>query len=192
VLATQNPIEQEGTYPLPEAQQDRFMFKILVDYPGFAEEYRIAETTTSSDAPPVSPVLGAQDLAAFQNLVRTVPVPPHGIVYAMRLVRATRVPAADTPEFVRNWVSWGAGPRAVQYLLLGAKTRAALEGRPFASVADIRAVAHPVLRHRILTNFAAESEGIRSDRIVDRLLEAVADDEASNVLPEDVRQAFRS
>ena len=192
VLATQNPIEQEGTYPLPEAQQDRFMFKILVDYPAFAEEYRIAETTTSAEAPPVSPVLGAQDLAAFQKLVRAVPVPPHAIVYAMRLVRATRVPAADAPEFVRTWVSWGAGPRAVQYLLLGAKTRAALEGRTFVTVEDIQSVAHPVLRHRILTNFAAESEGVRSDQIVDRLLEAVADDEASNALPEDVRQAFRS
>ena len=192
VLATQNPIEQEGTYPLPEAQQDRFMFKILVDYPGFAEEYRIAETTTSMDTPPVSPVLGAEDIAAFQRLVRAVPVPPHGIVYAMRLVRATRVPSADAPEFVRNWVSWGAGPRAVQYLLLGAKTRAALEGRSFATVADIKAVAHPVLRHRILTNFAAESEGIRSDQVVDRLLEAVADDETANALPEDVKQAFRS
>ena len=192
VLATQNPIEQEGTYPLPEAQQDRFMFKILVNYPDFAEEYRIAETTTSSEAPPVSPVISAQDIGLFQKLVRSIPVPPHGIVYAMRLARATRVPAADAPEFIRNWVSWGAGPRAVQYLLLGAKTRAALEGRHFASVADIKAVAHPVLRHRILTNFAAESEGIHSDQIVDRLLEAVADDEAANALPEDVKQAFRS
>jgi MoxR-like ATPase len=192
VLATQNPIEQEGTYPLPEAQQDRFMFKILVNYPAFAEEYRIAETTTSSEAPPVNAVIGGGDIADFQRLVRTIPVPPHAIVYAMRLVRATRVPAADAPEFIRNWVSWGAGPRAVQYLLLGAKTRAALEGRHFATVADIRAVAHPVLRHRILTNFAAESEGIRSDQIVDRLLEAVADDEAANALPDDVRQAFRA
>ena len=192
VLATQNPIEQEGTYPLPEAQQDRFMFKILVNYPDFAEEYRIAETTTSSEAPPVNVVISSADIQAFQKLVRAIPVPPHGIVYAMRLARATRVPAADAPEFVRNWVSWGAGPRAVQYLLLGAKTRAALEGRHFASVADIKAVAHPVLRHRILTNFAAESEGIHSDQIVDRLLEAVADDEAANALPEDVKQAFRS
>ena len=192
VLATQNPIEQEGTYPLPEAQQDRFMFKILVDYPAFGEEYQIAESTTSSDAPPVNSVIGTEDIAIFQNLVRSVPVPPHAIVYAMRLVRATRVPADDAPDFVRNWVSWGAGPRAVQYLLLGAKTRAAFDGRHFAAVADIKAVAHPVLRHRILTNFAAESEGIHSDRIVDRLLETIADDETANALPDDVRQAFRT
>ena len=192
VLATQNPIEQEGTYPLPEAQQDRFMFKILVDYPRFEQEYRIAETTTSSDTPPVDPVINAEDISEFQNLIRSIPAPPHVIVYAMRLVRTTRVPADDAPDFIRNWVSWGAGPRAVQFLLLGAKTRAAFEGRHFASVADIKAVAHPVLRHRILTNFAAESEGIRSDNIVDRLLDLVADDEAANALPDDVRQAFRA
>jgi MoxR-like ATPase len=192
VLATQNPIEQEGTYPLPEAQQDRFMFKILVRYPEFAEEYRIAESTTSADPVSVAPVIGAEEIAAFQSLVRRVPVPPHAIVYAMRLVRATRVPSADVPDFVRQWVSWGAGPRAVQFLLLGAKTRAALAGRMFVTIEDIQAVAHPVLRHRVLTNFAAESEGVHSDQIVDRLLEAVSADEASNALPEDVRQAFRA
>ena len=191
VLATQNPIEQEGTYPLPEAQQDRFMFKILVNYPGFAEEYQIAESTTSTDTAAVSPVLGSAEIQAYQKLVRAVPVPPHAIVYAMRLVRATRIPATDAPEFVRNWVSWGAGPRAVQYLLLGAKTRAALEGRHFVSIQDIKAVAHPVLRHRILTNFAAESEGIRSDQIVDRLLEAISGEENANALPEEVRVALR-
>ena len=191
VLATQNPIEQEGTYPLPEAQQDRFMFKILVNYPAFAEEYRIAESTTSAETATVAPVIGAQDIATFQSLVRRVPVPPHAIVYAMHLVRATRVPSADAPEFVRQWVSWGAGPRAVQFLLLGAKTRAALAGRVCVTVEDIQSVAHPVLRHRLLTNFAAESEGIHGDQIVDRLLKAVPADEASNALPEDVRQALR-
>ena len=192
VLATQNPIEQEGTYPLPEAQQDRFMFKILVNYPTFAEEYRIVETTTSTETPPVSSVISAQDILTFQKLVRAIPVPPHAIVYAMRLVRATRIPSADAPDFVRNWVSWGAGPRAVQYLLLGAKTRAALEGRHFATIADIQAVAHPVLRHRILTNFAAESEGIHSDQVIDRLIAAISGDEAANALPDDVRAAFRA
>jgi MoxR-like ATPase len=168
------------------------MFKILVDYPAFGEEYRITETTTRSDAPPVRAVLEAGEIGFFQKLVKAVPVPPHVIVYAMRLVRATRVPAADAPDFVRGWVSWGAGPRAVQFLVLGAKARAAFDGRHFATVADVKAAAHPVLRHRILTNFAAESEGIRSDQIVDRLLATVADDEAANALPADVREAFRS
>ncbi len=195
VLATQNPIEQEGTYPLPEAQQDRFMFKILVDYPTFAEEYQIAETTTVLTMPEAGVVMSSEEILKFQSLVRRVPVAPHCIVYALHLVRATRVLNEDDGEvldFVRNWVSWGAGPRAVQYLLIGAKTRAALDGRHFVSIDDIKSVAHPVLRHRVLTNFTAESEGITSDVVIDKLLEAVADDEAANAMPDEVRQAFAS
>jgi MoxR-like ATPase len=190
VLATQNPIEQEGTYPLPEAQQDRFMFKVLVDYPSFAEEYRVAETTTTNFEPQLDVVLGAREILELQRLVRRVPVPPHCITYALRLVRATRGAEGETQDFIRDWVSWGAGPRAVQYLLLGAKARAALEGRTFGTTQDVRAVAHPVLRHRILTSFAAEAEGITSDVIVDRLLEAVSDAEDANSPPPDLARAF--
>ena len=192
VLATQNPIEQEGTYPLPEAQQDRFMFKILVKYPEFADEYRIAEATTSTTTKQVDTVIESDEIIRYQQLVRRVPVAPHCIVYALRLVRATRVLDPDVPDFIRNWVSWGAGPRAVQNLLMGAKTRAALDGRHFVSIPDIRRVAHPVLRHRILTNFAAESEGVTPDVVIDKLLAHIADDEAANQMPPELREAFAS
>ncbi len=171
VLATQNPIEQEGTYPLPEAQQDRFMFKLFVRYPSFEEEYVIAETTTARFALDVDRVLAADRILALQEIVRRVPAARHVIEYALHLVRATRVGESEAPHFIKDYVSWGAGPRAVQYLLLGAKARAALRGRTFATTDDVRAVAHPVLRHRIITNFNAESEGVTPDRIVDRLLE---------------------
>lgn len=171
VLATQNPIEQEGTYTLPEAQQDRFMFKVFVKYPNYDEEYRIAETTTADVHQTVNEVLTGQDILQLQHLVRRVPVAPHVIHYALRLVRATRVETDEAPEFVKESVSWGAGPRGVQYLLLGAKARAVLEGQTSASTDDVRAVARPVLRHRVITNFGAESAGITSDDVINRLLE---------------------
>lgn len=191
VLATQNPIEQEGTYPLPEAQQDRFMFKILVRYPSFDEEYAIAEATTADAARAAAPVVGEAEIRRFQSLVRRLPAPPHTIRYALRLARATRILEGEVPQFVRDWVSWGAGPRAVQYLVLGAKARAALDGRTFASADDVRALAHPVLRHRVLTSFAAESEGISSDTVIDKLLETVgADDDPAERLEPGVERAF--
>jgi len=178
VLATQNPIEQEGTYPLPEAQQDRFMFKVFVQYPSYEQEYRIAEVTTSKFVAAVDRVMSAEEVVRMQEIVRRVPVAPRVIHYALQLVRATRVGEQDVPDFVSEWVSWGAGPRAVQYLLLGGKARAALNGRPFVSTDDIRAAAHPVLRHRVITNFHAESEGVTPDHVVDRLLERIAETEA--------------
>ena len=170
VLATQNPIEQEGTYPLPEAQQDRFMFKVFVKYPSYDEEYRVAETTTAQIIAQLNNVLTGEEILRLQQSVRRVPVAPHVIHYALRLVRATRVHEGDAPPFVKDWVSWGAGPRGMQYLLLGGKARAMLGGRFHVSTADIQAVAHPVLRHRVITNFNAESSGISSDKVIDRLL----------------------
>lgn len=172
VLATQNPIELEGTYPLPEAQLDRFMFSITVDYPTTEEERDIVKRTTSAYSPELLRVLTAAEILELQELVRRVPVADGVIDYAVRLVSCSRPSHAGAPEFVRNWVSWGAGPRASQYLILGAKTRAMLDGRYTPSVDDVRAVALPVLRHRIVTNFAAEAEGVRAEDIVRRLLEA--------------------
>ncbi|MHC4164433.1 MAG: AAA family ATPase, partial [Planctomycetota bacterium] len=168
VLATQNPIEQEGTYPLPEAQQDRFMFKIQVSYPAWDEEREVVKTTTSDRDIEITPVLGAEDMLACQRAVRRVPVADHVVEYAMRLVRQTRAGEPGIPDFIKENVSWGAGPRACQFLVLGAKARAALDGRNAASTDDIRAVAAPVLRHRILTNFAAESAGITPDKLIER------------------------
>ncbi|MDP6418536.1 MAG: MoxR family ATPase [Candidatus Krumholzibacteria bacterium] len=173
VLATQNPIEQEGTYPLPEAQLDRFMFNILVDYPSEQEEVSIVERTTAGESPELSPVLGRQDIVELQALVRRIPASEQLVEYAVRLARASR-PGEDAPDFVRDFVSWGAGPRAAQYLVLGAKSLAALEGRPVPEIEDVRTVARPVLRHRLVTNFNAEAEGIRPDDLVSRLLEAVS------------------
>ena len=190
VLATQNPIEQEGTYTLPEAQQDRFMFKVYVRYPGYDEEYRIAETTTSPFTAEISSVLSAEKILKLQNLARRVPVAPHVVHYALRLVRATRVHEADAPDFVREWLSWGAGPRGVQNLLLGGKARAVLEGRYFVTTDDIKAVAHPVLRHRIITNFTAESEGVTPDRVIDQLLATVAEKVNEGVVATEVAPAF--
>ncbi len=171
VLATQNPIEQEGTYPLPEAQQDRFMFKIFVKYPSFGEEFEIARRTTALMTDDVAPVLSDEEIIDLQRLVREVPVSDHVIQYTLSLVRQTRVGEAGVPEFITDQLAWGAGPRAVQFLILGGKARALLHGRTHVSTDDIQALAKPVLRHRLVVNFAAESEGIGPDDVVDRLLQ---------------------
>jgi MoxR-like ATPase len=173
VLATQNPIEQEGTYPLPEAQLDRFMFNTFVDYPAEDEEFDIVRRTTADVTPQVTRTLTGEQILRLQRIVRRVPVADHVIRYALGLVRRTRVGKGDVPGFVREYVNWGAGPRASQYLILGAKARAVLHGRFHAAVEDVRAVAFPVLRHRILTNFNAEAEGVKTDEIIRRLLDAV-------------------
>ena len=190
VLATQNPIEQEGTYPLPEAQQDRFMFKVFVKYPSYDEEYRIAETTTSNIVATVKEVLSGEEIIRLQQLVRRVPAAPHVLHYALRLVRATRVMEADAPGFIKDWVSWGSGPRGMQFLLLGGKARAMLNGRFFVNTDDIKAVAYPVLRHRVITNFNAESAGITPDKVIDKLLaEIPARRQGDDVAPE-LKRAF--
>ncbi|MCH1507507.1 MAG: MoxR family ATPase [Verrucomicrobiales bacterium] len=185
VLATQNPIEQEGTYTLPEAQQDRFMFKVFVDYPDYDDEYQIAASTTSAVSSEVDAVLSADEILDVQKLVRRVPVPAHVIHYALRLVRATRVSQGDVPDFVPDLLSWGAGPRAVQYLILGAKAKAVMEGRSFATLEDVKAISKPVLRHRIITTFNAESNNITSDDVVTQLLEKLPERrEQDDVAPE--------
>ncbi len=173
VLATQNPIEQEGTYPLPEAQLDRFLLSVYVGYPTEAEEERIVAATTSSEAPRVERVLTGPQIIRLQNAVRATPVGSHVLSYAVRLARASRPDEADAPEFVKNWVSWGAGPRASQTLILTAKARALMHGRPTPAIEDVQAMAPPAMRHRIITSFAAEADGISADDLVSRLLEAV-------------------
>lgn len=178
VLATQNPIEQEGTYPLPEAQLDRFMFNIFIDYPEEHEEIRIVETTTSTYEADIQPVLDAEDIVSLQKLIRRVPVSEHVLQYAVRIARSTRPNYDGSPDFINNWVSWGAGPRASQYLILGAKTRAALDGRYTPNCDDVRAVSTPVFRHRIVTNFNAEAEGVGSVDIIKRLLKEVPEKKA--------------
>ena len=190
VLATQNPIEQEGTYSLPEAQQDRFMFKVFVKYPSYDEEYLIAASTTSQHTAEIKPVLNDADILALQHLVRRVPVAPHVIHYALRLVRATRVLEDGAPAFVKESVSWGAGPRGVQYLLLGGKARAVLEGRGYVTTDDIRAVARPVLRHRVITNFNAESQGITSDVVIDRLMAELPERSNDDQIVPELAQSF--
>ena len=170
VLATQNPVEQEGTYPLPEAQLDRFMFLINVDYPTRDEEIRIARTTTGGTVPQLEHILNAAAVQKFQALVRRIPVPQHIYEFAVDLVRRTRPNTSDAPDWLKPLVAWGAGPRAVQYLILGAKSRAALTGSYMARLEDILAVAEPVLAHRVLTTFGAESEGIRAGDVVKRLV----------------------
>jgi MoxR-like ATPase len=170
VLATQNPIEQEGTYPLPEAQLDRFMFLIDVDYPTRAEEIEIARTTTGAALPPLREILDGEQVIAFQQLVRRVPVPQHIYEFAVDLVRRTRPGGDETPAWLKPLVGWGAGPRAVQYLILGAKARAALCGCYMVRLEDVVEVAEPVLTHRVITTFAAESEGLTSLDIVRRLI----------------------
>src|SRR5499427_8621257 len=176
VLATQNPIEQEGTYPLPEAQLDRFMFNVVIDYPSAAEEHSILASTTGDREPSIEAVAAAAEIEAMRHLVRDIPAASNVVDYALRIVRGTR-PAGGSSDFappvVRQWVKWGAGPRAGQALVLGAKARALLEGRSAAAPDDVRAVAPPVLRHRILLNFQAEADGVGADQIVVRLLEAV-------------------
>ncbi len=185
VLATQNPIEQEGTYQLPEAQQDRFMFKVFVRYPSFDEEFEIARRTTTVMSDHIVPVLTAEEIIELQRLVREVPVTDHLIRYTLSLVRQTRVEEPGSPDFVNDQLSWGAGPRAVQFLILGAKARALLHGRTYVATEDIQALAKPVLRHRLVVNFAAESEGITADTIVDQLLQATPTKE--DELTRDVR-----
>ncbi|HEY4233959.1 MAG TPA: MoxR family ATPase [Lacipirellulaceae bacterium] len=172
VLATQNPIEQEGTYPLPEAQQDRFMFKVLVTYPSFEEETEVARRTTGTASADIQPVLSPQEINELQDLVRTVPISDHLIRYTLALVRQTRVREAGAPDFVREQLAWGAGPRAVQFLILGAKARALVRGRSHVTMDDIQTLAKPVLRHRLVVNFAAESEGVTTDELISQLLVA--------------------
>jgi MoxR-like ATPase len=191
VLATQNPIEQEGTYPLPEAQQDRFMFNIQVDYPEEEEEFRIVEMTTSTHSAKIDRVLSATDILEMQDIVRKVPVAPYVIRYAMKFTRLTRKGSrvgagvntqkkvdVEIPDFVRDYVTWGAGPRATQFLILAAKARAVLHGRYYVSCEDVRAVAPPVMRHRIITNFNAEADGVKPDDIVKRLTDLIPRDPA--------------
>lgn len=173
VFATQNPIEQEGTYPLPEAQLDRFMFQINIEYPKQEEEIEIVRTTTSAYRPELEKAFSPQEICELQKLVLKVPVADHVLAYAVRMVRNSRPTEGNSSEFVRKWVSWGAGPRASQNLILGGKARAILQGRYAVTTDDIRALAHPILQHRIITNFHAEAEGITSSRIIDRLLEEV-------------------
>jgi MoxR-like ATPase len=175
VMATQNPIEQEGTYPLPEAQLDRFMLSIHIGYPTRDEERKIVNATTQSVQEEVRPILTGRDLVWIQQLVREVPASDHMVDYAVDLVRATRPREPGALDFIRNWLAWGAGPRAAQYLILAAKARAILHGRLAVSASDIRAVVRPVLRHRIFTNFNADAEGVDADQIIDRILKSVAE-----------------
>jgi MoxR-like ATPase len=173
VLATQNPIEQEGTYPLPEAQLDRFMFKIVIDYPAEEEEVNIISATTGADEPELETALSGDAIVALHQIVRRVPAADNVVQYAVKLTRATRPKEKDAPDFIQQWVRWGAGPRAGQYLILGAKARAILKGRYNASCEDVKAVAPAVLRHRVLTNFHAEAEGVDTDTVIQRLIETV-------------------
>jgi MoxR-like ATPase len=170
VLATQNPIEQEGTYPLPEAQQDRFMFKVFVRYPNFQEELEVARRTTTTLVDAVEPVLLAAEILDLQRIVREVPVSDHVIRYALALVRQTRVREPGVPDFIEDQLAWGAGPRAVQFLIVGAKARALLHGRTHVTCQDIQALAYPVLRHRLVLSFTAESEGVTADQLIERIL----------------------
>jgi len=171
VLATQNPIEQEGTYPLPEAQLDRFMYNLWIDYPSIEEEIDIVKSTTSAYTPDLKQVVSADEIIEFQDLVRHVPVAENVIDYAVRLAVNTRPDGERAPQYVKEWISWGAGPRASQYMILGAKTRAALDGRPSPDIEDVQAAARPVLRHRLVTSFTAEAEGIDTLTIVEKILE---------------------
>ncbi|HLQ46640.1 MAG TPA: AAA family ATPase, partial [Planctomycetaceae bacterium] len=177
VLGTQNPIEQEGTYPLPEAQLDRFMFRILVDYPSYEDELRIAETTTSGDAVKLHSILDRSDILRMQQVVLKVLVGKSISSYAVQLVRATRPKTDEAPDFVNKYLTWGAGTRACQALLLAGKSHALLDGRVHVSADDIRAVARPVLRHRLVTSFAAESDGVTTDHIVEKLFDVIREPE---------------
>ncbi len=173
VLATQNPIEQEGTYPLPEAQLDRFMFNVAVGYPDQKDELEILRRTADQGTPDIQAVMTSGEILRLQGLVRRVPVADEMLEYAARLVRATRPDQADAPEFIKQNLRWGAGPRAGQYLVLGAKARAVVKGRFHVSAEDVQRAARPVLRHRILTNYSAQAEGITTDDLIDRLLVAI-------------------
>lgn len=173
VLATQNPIEQEGTYPLPEAQLDRFMFNLWLDYTSRKDEIEIVKSTTSLYSANLKHILNAEEINFFQDLVRRVPVADNVIEFAVDLVARTRPNGENTPDFIKNWLSWGAGPRASQYLILGAKTKAVLEGRHTPDIEDVRKMAGPVLRHRIVTNFNAEADGVSPIQIVEKLLTSI-------------------
>lgn len=170
VLATQNPIEQEGTYPLPEAQLDRFMFNILLDYPSFQEEVTIVDQTTSYKEVNILQILSSKDIIYFQNLIYKVPVNPNVLQYAVNLASCTRPNRENTHPLASKYITWGSGPRASQYLIIGAKTHALLNGKYSPDIEDIKAVAHPVLRHRIIRNYQAEAEGITNDMLIDELL----------------------
>jgi MoxR-like ATPase len=170
VLATQNPIEQEGTYPLPEAQLDRFMFNLRVEYPDAEQEYEIVGSTTTVTRPEPAKVMGAEEILELQDLVRRVPIADNVLQYAVQLVRNTRPDEPEAPGFIKEWIRWGAGPRAGQYLVLGAKAMATLDGRPTPEVADVEALAHTVLRHRLVRTFRAEADGIDTDTVIDKLL----------------------
>jgi len=172
VLATQNPIEQEGTYPLPEAQLDRFMFNVKVDYPTFEEEMAVVKSTTSDQQVKLRAIMTGEDIIAFQQLVRKVPVADNVISYAVKLVASTRINTPGSPDFVKDLLSWGAGPRASQYLILGAKAHALLKGKYAPDIEDVKAIAVPVLRHRIVPSFTAEADGITADDIIHRLMKA--------------------
>jgi MoxR-like ATPase len=173
VLATQNPIEMEGTYPLPEAQLDRFMFNVVMDYLPEAEEAEVVRRTTAAPVSSIEPLLHGEDVLRFQDLVRRVPVAEEMIRYAVRLAAASRPNRPEAHEYINQWVHWGAGTRAAQFLILGAKARALLQGRTHVSTDDIRTLAAPVFRHRVLLNYRAEAEGIRVDEVIRRLLEGV-------------------
>ncbi len=192
VLATQNPIEQEGTYPLPEAQLDRFMLNVKVDYPSQAEELEIVRRTTSDRDVQISPTLTAEQVQSMTRIVRRTPIADHVSLYALRIARATRAGLPESPSFAKEYITWGAGPRASQYLVLGAKARAVLHGRSHATQDDIRAVAPTVLRHRIKTNFNADAEGVTADDLIRRVMESVpeiASTDSRGKVPEVFRSA---
>ena len=191
VMATQNPIEQEGTYPLPEAQLDRFMLSISIGYPTRSEEREIVMSTTQTTRPEIRPVLSGPDIVWIQQLVRQVPTSQHMVDYAVDLARATRPKEAPSPDFVKNWLAWGAGPRAAQYLILGAKARAILHGQFAVGAEDIRAMAYPVLRHRIFTNFNADAEGIDVDQVIEKILATVPEPTYGEAVSTKPRRAER-
>lgn len=171
VLATQNPIEQEGTYPLPEAQLDRFMFNLWLDYPSFEEEVKVVQTTTSDYKAVINKIISSEELITFQDLIRRVPVAENVIEFAVKISNMTRPVNGNSPDYIKQWVNWGAGPRASQYLILAAKTRAVMQGRFTPNIDDVRFAMLPVLRHRIITNFSAEAEGIKAENVIKRLIE---------------------
>ena len=175
VLATQNPIEQEGTYPLPEAQLDRFMFNLNIEYPSSEEEVAIVRGTTTPEQHVLDPVITKSEIASYQDLVRRVPASDNVVEYAVRLVSATRPDSDSAPDFIQQSVDWGAGPRASQYLVLGAKAKAVLDGRPSPNISDVQSLALPILRHRVLPNFNAEAEGLKVEDILNHLMDALGD-----------------
>ena len=175
VLATQNPIEQEGTYPLPEAQLDRFMFNLNIEYPSNKEEVAIVRATTTSRDHVLNPVITKSEIASYQDLVKRVPTSDNIVEYAVKLVSATRPSSNSAPDFIKESVEWGAGPRASQYLVLGAKAKAVLDGRPSPNISDVKSLALPILRHRVLPNFNAEAEGLKIEDILNQLMDALGD-----------------